>query len=197
MRARLKLYALALLLLITGIGLTAYKHLEMGFPLLPDVEQPVWTIEAQIDFRAQGKPAIVSFALPQSPPNMVIIHEDFASPNYGFTETATTLERRGQWSKRDPVGNQTVYYRMEVYEKQGANLDIGSDNPVAPLKPEFDEPFKTAALTLLEEVRSRSANAETFTSELLNALNAPNPSQNVKLLLGEKSSDEYLANLAI
>ena len=197
MYAKINLYLLSAVLLIVGIGLTLYKHLELGFPLLPDEEQSVWTIEAQIDFRARGEPVIVSFTLPNAPPNMVILDEDFASSNYGFSEQATPLERRVQWSKRDPDGVQRVYYRMQVYEKSGANMDLRSDIPVPPISPEFDEPFRTASLTLNEDVRARSANAETFTAELLKELNAAVPSQNVRLLLGENTSQDFLANLAV
>mgnify|MGYP002084935751 FL=1 len=116
MHSKLKLYVLVALIMALGIGLIAYKHFALGFPLLPDDKKSVWTIEAKIDFVARGDPVIVSFALPAETPSTVIMEEEFASSDYGFTELSSPSGRRAQWSKRAASGHQTAYYRVSVYE---------------------------------------------------------------------------------
>ncbi|WP_297325080.1 inactive transglutaminase family protein [Nitrosomonas sp.] len=198
MHAKLRLYFLVVLIMGLGIGLILYKHFALGFPLLPDDKKPVWTIEAKIDFVARGDPVIVSFALPPQTPNIVIIEEDFASPDYGFSELATPTGRRAQWSKRSATGRQTAYYRARIYETDPIALPtVAADLPAEPGKPEFDEVLKTAATTLLDQVRSKSANTEIFTRELIATLNSNAPSQNQSLLLNEQSSEDYKTHLII
>ncbi len=198
MYAKLRLYILVILIMGLGIGLILYKHFALGFPLLPDDKKSVWTIEAKIDFTARGDPIIVSFALPQETPSTVFIEEDFASPDYGFSELTSPTGRRAQWSKRAASGSQTAYYRLSVYEIDPITTPpIAADLPPEPVKPEFDEVHKTAAITLLDQVRSKSANTEIFTRELITTLNSSAPSQNQSLLLNEKSSEDYKTHLII
>lgn len=197
MYAKLRLYILVFLIMGLGIGLTMYKHFALGFPLSPDDKKSVWTIEARIDFVARGDPVIVSFALPPKAEHIVFMEEDFASPDYGFSELTPPTGRRAQWSKRTASGPQTTYYRLSVYEKDNISQSLGSDLPAEPEKPEFDEVIKTAATTLLDQVRSRSANTETFTRELINTLNTNTPSQNPSLLLNEQSSEDYKTHLIV
>ncbi len=198
MHAKFRLYFLVILIMGLGIGLILYKHFALGFPLSPDDKTPVWTIEAKIDFIARGDPVIVSFALPPETQDIVFIEEDFASPDYGFSELTSPAGRRAQWSKRTASGPQTAYYRLRIYETDSITTEIpAADLPSEPEKPEFDEVLKTAATTLLDQVRSRSANTETFTRELITALNSNAPSQNQSLLLNEKSSEDYKTHLII
>lgn len=198
MHAKFRLYFLVILIMGLGIGLILYKHFALGFPLSPDDKTPVWTIEAKIDFIARGDPVIVSFALPPETQDIVFIEEDFASPDYGFSELTSPTGRRAQWSKRTASGPQTAYYRLRIYETDSITTEIpAADLPSEPEKPEFDEVLKTAATTLLEQVRSRSANTETFTRELITTLNSNAPSQNQSLLLNEKSSEDYKTHLII
>lgn len=198
MRAKLRLYILVVLIMGFGIGLILYKHFALGFPLLPDDKKSVWTIEARIDFIARGDPVIVSFALPPETPNTVFIEEDFASPDYGFSELISPTGRRAQWSKRTASGPQTAYYRLSVYETdQLTPPSATTDLPAEPEKPEFDEVLKTAAITLLDQVRGRSANTEILTRELITALNSKIPNQNQSLLLNEQSSEDYKTQLII
>jgi len=197
MHGRPKFLLFVLLLLITGFGLTLYKHFALGFPLWPGEKTQVWTIEAKIEFMAQDEPALVSFSLPNNPPGLVILGEDFASPNYGFTEIKLHDQRRAQWSSRRANDKQTVYYRLDVYEKAGENEGLTSQQPTSIQSPEFDEPFRTAANTLVDDLKQRSSDTRTFTLELLHTLNAENPNQNVRLLLGDRPGENFKAKLAI
>ncbi len=195
---KLRLYILVVLLMGLGIGLILYKHFALGFPLSPDDKKSVWTIEARIDFIARGDPIIVSFALPSETSNIVFIEEDFASPDYGFSELASPTGRRAQWSKRIASGPQTAYYRLSLYETDQINPPPAAvDLPPEPEKPEFDEVHKTAAITILDQARSKSANTEIFTRELISLLNSNAPNQNRSLLLNEQSNEDYKTHLII
>ncbi len=198
MHAKLRLYFLVILIMGLGIGLILYKHFALGFPLLPDDKKPVWTIEAKIDFVARGEPVTVSFALPPQTLDIVFIEEDFASPDYGFSQLPSPTGRRAQWSKRSATGPQTAYYRARIYEVDPVTLPtVAADLPAEPEKPEFDEVLKTAATALLDQVRSKSSNTEIFTRELIATLNSNTPSQSQSLLLNEQSGEDYKTHLII
>ncbi|MCH9639756.1 MAG: inactive transglutaminase family protein [Betaproteobacteria bacterium] len=197
MQARTRLLVVVILTLCFGIGLILYKHLALGFPLLPYDKTFVWTIEAKIDFLAQGDPVIVTFTLPPEEPNLTFMEEDFASPDYGYSGLASPTGRRAQWSKRTATGPQTTYYRLSLYENDWIADQPPSDAPQSPMQPEFDEVFKTAAVTLLDQVRAKSANPETFTRELIKTLNSTSPSQNQRLLLNDHADAEYKTNLIV
>ncbi len=198
MQAKSRLYILVLLIMCTGVGLILYKHLVLGFPLLPDDRKVVWTVEAKIDFSAQGDPVIVSFALPPKNPNTTFLEEDFASPDYGFSEIVTQNERRAQWSKREADGQQTSYYRLSVYKNDRTTAAPPTlDAPESPIKPEFDPVSNTAAIALLDQARNKSANTETFTQELIRSLNSQSPTQNQSLLIKNQASIEYKTNLIV
>nr|MBA2483780.1 UUP1 family membrane protein [Nitrosomonas sp.] len=200
MQDKSRLYFLVILLIIAGTGLILYKHLVLGFPLLPDDKKLTWIIEAKIDFIAQDKPVIVSFALPsRKTPDSIFLAEDFASPDYGYSELNTETGRRAQWSKRKANGPQTVYYRLSVTkDNRIATTTIPSTEvPPEPDKPEFDEVLQTAAIALLKQARNRSANIETFTRELIKSLNAESPTQNQSLLINDQNNVDDKANLLI
>ena len=197
MRATLRLYTLVLLIMGAGIGLILYKHLALGFPLLPDEKKLVWTIEAKIDFVAHGDPVKVSFALPPNNQEMVFLNEEFASPDYGFSELDSKTGRRAEWNKRIADGPQTSFYRLSVYKNDRIAATHSTDAPDQPVKPEFDEVLKTAAMTLLKQAHSKSADTETFTRELIKSLNSESPTQNQSLLINNQTSADEKTKLLV
>ncbi|MGI9285785.1 MAG: UUP1 family membrane protein [Pseudomonadales bacterium] len=197
MSAKIKVYIAAALLFVIGLGLTLYKNVVLGFPLLPGDQQPVWTIEAEVNFSAVGDPVLVSLALPLDPPNINILEQDFASPGYGISEKNAEFSRRGLWSKRSARGDQSVFYRLQVHEKHGKRLETQIPPVKSALEVEFDEPLQTAATTLIEKVRAKSASPHTFTAQLLLELNAEAPDQNVRLLRRQLSNGEEFAILVV
>jgi len=192
--AKSKVYITAAVLVLLGFGLTIYKNLVLGFPMLPGNQQAVWTVEAEINFLAGEQPIIATLALPSSPPNISVIQEDSASSGYGFAEENTNSMRRGVWSRRSAKGEQALYYRLQVYENSsitGSGFGFVEQKEYTP----FHEPFETSAISLLSQVREISANSRTFTSQLLLALNAEAPGQNVIMLRRQVDSEEDLAEL--
>ncbi len=197
MKAEFKLYILVFLIMTTGIGLILYKHLALGFPLLPDDKKLTWIVEAKIDFVANGEPVIVSFALPPKNTSTIFMEENFASPDYGFSEIASPTGRRAQWSKRSANDSQTTYYRLNVYKNDLTIATPPSDIPHEPIKPEFDKAHQIAAIALVEQARNKSANTETFTRELIKLLSPQMPNQNQSLLINDQASVDYKTNLVI
>src|SRR5690606_21891420 len=86
---------------------------------------------------------------------------------------------------------------LSLYENDKMIESSPSDEPQPPKKPELDEVFLTASLTLLETVRAKSANSEIFTRELIQTLNSPSPDQNQRLLRNDKAGEDYKTDLIL
>lgn len=197
MTAKFRLATLVAILVSTGIGLILYKHFALGFPLLPGDKKQVWSIEATIEFQAHGDPVSVSFALPSKAPNFINVTEDFASPGYGFSLQGDADHRRGNWTAREATGKQRLFYRLDVYEKEGTHAKRAFD-PATPIIPvEWEDPYLTAAQNLVEQVKKRSADTETLVIELIKALNSSEQEQSVKLLMGSNQSERFKAQLTM
>jgi len=62
----LKITLIAFFMIVLGLGLTLYKNLVLGFPLLPGVSEDVWTIESKISLKPLREgPVDVVLALPE------------------------------------------------------------------------------------------------------------------------------------
>ena len=183
MHARLQLYIWMAVLIVLGLGLTAYKHFSMGFPLIPGEEQTVWTVEARIQFQALGKPVKVSLNLPDDTEKLVVIESGTAATGYGFQRIEGVAETRGTWSAREKRGAQTLYYQVEVYRGEGTPYVREEKRPKRPKKPVFREPRATAADAILADAFFRSADAETMAVRLVQLLNAKERDETVRTLL--------------
>ncbi len=185
---------LALLLACLAVGLFAYKLFWLGFPLVPDETTDVWTVEARIAFEALPGSVKTSLQIPTLTPGYTVFEENFVSPSFGFTTLYTASGRTAQWAVRQAEGPQTLYYRARVYRDR-ANLREDT-TPTLPPIPVLDEPYNTAMQVLVDEVRAVSADAATFTSELLRRLNDPSPDQNVALFLSQVNTATERAQAA-
>jgi hypothetical protein len=185
---------IAALLGLVGLSLFSYKVIVLGFPLVPDETADVWTVEARVAFEALPGSVKVSLQIPTLTPGYTIFEENFVSPSFGFTTLYTASGRTAQWAVRQAEGPQTLYYRAVVYRDR-ANLREDT-TPTLPPVPVLDEPYNTAMQVLVDEVRAASADAATFTSELLRRLNDPSPDQNVALFLSQVTTATELAQAA-
>ena len=95
MRVKIQLYVWMILLVTLGLGSAAYKHWELGFPLIPGKLQTVWTVEAKIRFQALGKAVKVSLNLPDDTDHLVVIESGAASAGYGYIRLTGEQEDRG------------------------------------------------------------------------------------------------------
>ncbi len=177
---------LALFLVLAGGSLFLYKYRVLGFPVQPDAETRVWTVEAMVNLNAGPGPVKASLHIPGLTPGFAILDENFVSRGFGFNPRYVRGGREVEWHIRRARGPQTLYYRAIVYrEPEQRETDT---TPPFPPKPELGEPFNTAMEVLVDELRSQSADPASYTVELLKRLADGRSDQNVELLLGPAAS---------
>ena len=180
-------YALAGLLCVVGLSVFFYKWQILGFPVSEDQETPVWTIESAVRFESGPGSIKVQLHVPTLTPGFRMLNENSVSRGYGFTLNYGSGGREAQWAIRRADGDQTIYYRISVYEDD--SVDQSDTTPPFPPLPVINEPLKTAVDVLVSDVREHSADTATFTTELLRRVNDPSPDPNVELLTAGADSD--------
>ncbi len=184
-------FVLATLLAALGLSIFGYKWQVLGFPISEDQETAVWTIESAIKFESGPGSIKVQMHVPTLTPGFRMLNEISVSRGYGFNLNYGSGGREAQWAIRRADGKQTIYYRISVYED--SSVDVSDTTPPFPPMPVINEPMKTAVDVLVDDVRAHSADAASFTTELLRRMNDPSPDPNVELLLsGVSSSVEFV-----
>jgi hypothetical protein len=173
-------YLLAAMLTVIGMSVFFYKWQVLGFPVTEDLESPVWTIESAVSFDSGPGSIKVRLNVPSLTPGFRTLNENSVSRGYGFSTNFGGGGREAQWAIRRADGEQTIYYRISVYEDD--SVDESDTTPPFPPTPAINEPMKTAVDVLVGEVRDHSADTASFTTELLRRMNAPSPDPNVELL---------------
>lgn len=174
-------YVIAAVLAGIGLSIAWYKWHALGFPLTPDSQQAVWTIETSIRFDPGRGSIKASLQIPTLTPGYRTHAEYYVSKGYGRTVNYASGGREVQWAVRRASGMQTLYYRRVVYEDP-ASEQIDTTPPFPP-PPVIDEPLKTAIDVIVLDVRSHSADAASFASELLRRCNDVSPDANIELIL--------------
>ena len=197
-----QLYTIVALLIFTALGIFSYKVFVLDYPLQPHEETEVWSIETRVRFDAKRGAIKLNMILPQSGRAHEVIDEQFVSRGYGMStrKAKDSDNRKVYWSVRKASGEQVLYYQATV---RPVHLSTSTHTSVAPTLSEikFTEAQKIAAQTLLNEVRARSADSQTFTIELLTRLNEPyvgnESGKNVAVLLGKKPNITKKLDVAI
>ncbi len=187
-------YVLAALLTVIGLSVFWYKWQVLGFPIGQNREKPVWTIEAAIHFDSGPGTIKAQLHVPTLTPGFRMLNENSVSRGYGFSLNYGSGGREAQWTIRRADGAQTIYYRISVYED--ASVEDSDTIPPFPPRPVIDEPLNTAVDVLVSDVRDRSADTASFTTELLRRLNDPSPDPNVELLLADVNSNAEFVRAA-
>ena len=187
-------YVLAALLAVIGLSVFLYKWQVLGFPVSEDQERPVWTIESAVHFDSGPGTIKVQLHVPTLTPGFRMLNENSVSRGYGFSLNYGSGGREAQWTIRRADGDQTIYYRISVYEDEA--VDQADTTPPFPPRPVINEPLNTAVDVLVSDVRDRSADTSSFTTELLRRLNDPSPDPNVELLLAGVKSDADFVGIA-
>ena len=177
-----RIWIIALVLAVGGLALFYYKSQVLSYPVAPQSQTEVWTVEVTVSFEAGPGPIKANLYIPGLTPGFAILDENFVSRDFGFTENYVSGGRQVQWARRRAPGFQTLYYRALLY-KDPAQTESDTTPPF-PSKPQLGEPFNTAMEVLIEDVSDKSADAESFAEELLKRLAQPIADQNVELLLG-------------
>ncbi|MAL03041.1 MAG: hypothetical protein CL625_02030, partial [Arenimonas sp.] len=176
------LYLLALAIVVAASAAIYYKWKVLEFPLQPDAQVQTWTLQAHVEYQPRKPANTVTLQLPETTPGFTLIDERFVARNYTNLPETTDGGREVQWAIRRAVGEQDLYYRATVVRAdEGATVELDFDPELAP-QPEFEEPYLTAANTLLDQVRDRSSNTVTYARELLRRLNESDPGEEVALI---------------
>jgi hypothetical protein len=187
-------YLLAALLTVVGIALFYYKWQVLGFPLAENQETPVWTIESAVNFDSGPGSIKVQLHVPTLTPGFRMLNENSVSRGYGFSLNYGSGGREAQWAIRRADGEQTIYYRISVYEDD--SVEQSDTTPPFPPMPVINEPMKTAVDVLVDDVNDHSADAASFTTELLRRMNNVSPDPNVELLLSGVSTNAEFVDVA-
>lgn len=184
-RSKIPFYIAILLLIAAGVSLAVWRHLELGIPWMSGQQDPVWMVEARIDFEGTGDPVLASLVVPESPPGFRILSEQAASPGYGFSIVEENGNRRAEWSKREVTGPQTLYFKVQFVPDETVRRQSPKRRPK--LEPAFwEEPQATAVEEILEQARSRSSSPQSLTRELIKLLQpGSNRAQNTTLLVSD------------
>ena len=188
------LYGLILFLLLLGSGIFLYRHLMLDVPLTDTETINSWMVESNLRFIAdKNTPIKASFNIPYLPPHFAILDEYFVSRSYGVTTNLNGYNRETVWSIRHEQGPQSLYYRAIF--RQTDNNESALPKPSMIKTHPLEENQKSAVDTITAQVRSNSADIETFAQSTIRELNKKDG--NAKLLTGNNFSDEHLIDAAI
>lgn len=198
MRRKGAIWILALFLASVGLGITWYKHVQYGFPLIRGEQSEVWTIEAEIQFDPGNGPVKVSLALPENPPGYFILDEHFASSGYGFSISEEGDQSRGIWTRQSASGRQQIFMRLMVVPERTETALLSKEEwPEPSPAPFLENGALHAAEAIIEKARERSATPDTLASELAKILLSTEENQNVGMLIGKAPSSEERAQLLV
>jgi len=190
-------YTVLVLMALTGIAIAVLRHIVSGTPFLPGQETSVWLVEARVDFQADGGPVTASLSLPDiQTPGFELYAEQASSPGYGFAILQEKGIRRAEWTKRQALGEQSLYYSAQLVTSD--NMDaLETDQPTGEEQSIFwEEPQELAAKQLISQARETSSSPESLTRELIKLLNSPASNQNTALLRSDNMDQaDLLMNL--
>jgi hypothetical protein len=190
-----QLIIVVILLSLAGFGLMAYKSTVLGFPLTPDRQSELWTIEARVGFERYTPGSVKArLRIPNKLVNFGLLNENFVSRGFGLSIQESDDWRVAMWAIRRTEGRQGLYYRLTVFRDEDMRFDLPA--PPFPEVPRMSEPFASALQDIVAEVRQQSADVQTFTSGLLRRMNAADSEDAVSLFLDSTRNDLDRALLA-
>ncbi|WP_028864363.1 inactive transglutaminase family protein [Psychromonas aquimarina] len=187
MNARIFFYLLVAGLFTLGLSQTIQRHVAFDIPWMPGETRTIWNIDAKIDFEADGREVIASLTTPKVQAGYLQLSQNAASPGYGLSFIEENSVPQAQWTIREANGRQTLYYNVQfLADSKSTDQPINEMPPLLDLQ--YDPAGQTAGAEIINDALKTSADAFSFTRELLKVLNAEQTSQNVSLVLNDNSS---------
>lgn len=186
---------LTAILTLVSLWIFYYKVSALNMPTHPQGMSKVWNIEAKINVLANNRPLKVSFSLPPDQPHFVRLNEHFVSRNYGSSIAHLNDNREASLSVRRASDPQTIYYRAEFFYNENYAGPMLTDPQRTP-RPSFTGAKRTAAETLINNVRATSADSLSFGVGIVKSL-LDTQDGNVATLLDHNYSTENLARTAV
>jgi hypothetical protein len=192
-----RLHLPLLILLLTGVSLGIFYHKvwNLGFPVLPAQTTDNWIVEARVAFEPTGGALTARLVLPHEPPGFALLDENFVSRGYGLATGMDADNREVTWTTRSPSGRQVLYYRATVYQLQ-RSLRTQAEFPGPAAAPDLDEPYRSAAETIVDQVRARSADITSFATVLVRDMLSADD-ENMGLFLSRDASERDRVAVAI
>lgn len=190
-------FTILTLLALSGILIAVFRFMVTGTPFLPGQEQSVWKVEARVDFDATGGPVSASLGLPDAKlPGFELFEEQAASPGYGFSILEENRNRRAEWTKRTALGEQSLYYSVQLVESDDTGSSAGTDEPGGDKRQIYwEEAQELAASEVLNIAQERSSSAQSLTRELIKLLNSTSSQNTALLRTGTLNQAELLMHL--
>jgi hypothetical protein len=177
---------LSLLLVALGCLTFTYKVVRLGFPVLPDQTSEQWVVQARLEIEPVKSPVRASLLLPVRATGFTLSNESFVSRGFGLTLEEDMFRRQADWAIRSLDGDRTLYYRATVIKDTRQHRF--AHRPETPPAPQLEEPWASALADLVEEVKTESADVQSFAAEVLDHLRNGSGDTNSELLLeGVKS----------
>ncbi|WP_018873614.1 inactive transglutaminase family protein [Thioalkalivibrio sp. ALJ16] len=180
---RFHLPILIVLLSTIGLGVFAYKALALNLPVAPGASAETWLVEARVRYQPTGGATNVQLRIPERLPNFALLDEGFVSRGYGLNTLSAGDDRIAQWTTRQPRGEQVLYYRATLYRMGDDGSEAEYPGPVS--VPDWMEPQRSAAEALIEDVRARSSDIQTFASVLVNDLTEASAASNAAVFVAD------------
>lgn len=183
MASRIKLLAIVLLLTAVGGGLAAYKHIQLGIPMLVGNKPTEWLVEAKVAFLATGEPVTARLSLP----GVAVDRElgvDARSAGYSFVVQDDLGNYSALWSADEKEGAQALYYRVRFPAKgvESAGPLFEPGGPPEPTDPGLSGTLRIAAESVVRRARELSSNPETLLVGVFREISAIEGSQEIALL---------------
>jgi len=141
---------------------------------------------------AKGGAVSASLSLPDKQlPGFELYEEQSASPGYGFSIVREYGDRRAEWTKREALAEQSLYYSAQFVASD--KVDPATADPVREHHPIYwDDAQELAAGQVLSRARETSSSARSLTRELIKLLSSPSSDQNTALLRSDQTSQAEL-----
>jgi hypothetical protein len=185
---------LSLLLMVLGGLIIAYKVVWLGYPLRPDHTSEQWTVQARLEIEAVEGPVRASLLLPVRSTGFTVSDENFISRGFGLTIEEEPFRRQADWAIRSLAETKTLYYRATVITDTRSPRFAG--RPETPPVPQLDEPWASVLKDFVEEVKTESADIESFAAEVLDRLHEGSGDETMGLFLADADSPRKKARLA-
>ncbi len=181
---KLQLNIIVLVLLALGLGGVIYKNQVLGFSLLPETKQTVWTVEGKISFVADAGPVEVAFNLPDNRSNFAVMDLRTEAAGYDFAKQEKNGELYGVWkSAAAKAGKQEIFLRSTVYRRDNKSAQIAPK--ALPDVAVVSDALKNTAQSLINEVGNQSSE-QLLALGILEKLNDPANKFGVSLLKDAK-----------
>ena len=181
------------LLISFGLGLTLFKSITLGLPLIPQQYRDVWTIEAKASFSPTEDPVEVTLTLPEDHNGWVTLNENYSSSGFGFTILEDELGSHARWTRAAVIEPTTVYYKTEVYEQSSDYVPLAFSTTLSKTTPQQQKTFTY----LVDSLREKSTDDEGFVTLLLQEFVAASENQEVQFILSSTHEGKIKAILQL